>query len=100
MTIPAGDMGNELPINVVTETWFSPELQVTVLRKFNDPRYGEDIYRLTNINRTEPAKALFEIPAEYTIKEGPGMFFDQKIGEEMRMRMRDVEEKARKLQER
>lgn len=101
MTIPAGEMGNELPINVVTETWYSPELQVTVLRKFNDPRYGEDIYRLTNINRAEPAKELFEVPSDYTIKEGRGMFFSEgKIGEEMKMRMKEIEEKVRKLQER
>ena len=100
MTIPAGEMGNELPINVVTETWYSPELQVTVLRKFNDPRYGEDIYRLTNINRAEPAKELFEVPSDYTLKEGRGMFFNDKIGEEMRVRMKEVEEKMRRLQER
>ncbi|HEX4948460.1 MAG TPA: energy transducer TonB [Blastocatellia bacterium] len=100
MTIPAGEMGNELPINVVTETWYSPDLQVTVLRKFNDPRYGEDIYRLTNVNRAEPAKELFEVPSDYTIKETRGMFFSDKIGGEMQMRMREIEEKARKLQER
>jgi len=99
-TIPAGEMGNDLPINITTETWYSPELQVTVLRKFNDPRYGEDIYRLININRAAPAKELFEVPADYTIKEGRGMFFNDKIGEGMRMRMREIEEKARPLQER
>jgi TonB family protein len=99
-TIPAGEMGNELPINITTETWYSPELQVTVLRKFNDPRYGEDIYRLTNINRAEPAKELFEVPSDYTIKESRGMFFNDKIGEEMKLRMKEIEEKVRKLQER
>jgi TonB family protein len=100
MTIPAGELGNELPINITTETWYSPDLQVTVLRKFNDPRYGEDVYRLANINRAEPAKELFEVPSDYTIKEGRGMFFNDKIGEEMRMRMKEMEEKVRKLQER
>ncbi len=99
-TIPAGEMNNELPINIVTESWYSPELQVTVLRKFNDPRYGEDVYRLTNINRAEPAKELFEVPSDYTIKEGRGMFFNDKIGEGMQLRMREVEEKVRKHNER
>ena len=69
LTIPAGEIGNELPINVVTETWFSPELKVLVLRKHSDPRQGEMIYRLTNINRAEPDRSLFEVPADYTIKE-------------------------------
>lgn len=100
-TIPAGETGNELPINITTESWYSPDLQVTVLRKFNDPRYGEDSYRLTNINRAEPAKELFEVPSDYTVKEGRGMFFNEKkISEEMRMKMQEVEEKVRKLQER
>lgn len=69
VTIPAGEIGNELAINIVTETWFSPELKVLVLRKHSDPRNGEMIYRLTNINRSEPDHSLFEVPADYTVKE-------------------------------
>jgi TonB family protein len=99
-TIPAGEMNNELPINIVTESWYSPDLQVTVLRKFNDPRYGEDTYRLTNINRAEPAKELFEVPSDYTIKEGRAMFFGDKIGEGVRMRMKQLEDDVRKFHER
>ena len=71
-TIPVGDVSNELPINIVSESWYSADLDTTVLRKFNDPRYGENIYRLTNISRNEPAKDLFEIPSDYTVKEGGG----------------------------
>ena len=33
MTIPAGQMGNELPMQIVTETWYSSELQATVYQK-------------------------------------------------------------------
>ena len=69
MTIPAGELGNDNPINVITETWTSTDLQVTVLRKFNDPRFGEDIYRLTNISRSEPDKDLFKVPADFKIIE-------------------------------
>jgi hypothetical protein len=60
--IPAGAMGNEQPIKIVSEEWFSPELQVLVLTRHSDPRSGESTYRLTNITRTEPAKTLFEVP--------------------------------------
>jgi hypothetical protein len=60
--IPAGAIGNEQPITIVSEEWTSPELQVLVLTKHSDPRTGETTYRLTGINRTEPAKALFEAP--------------------------------------
>ena len=72
MTIPAGEIGNELPINIVSERWYSPELQTIVMTRRSDPRMGETVYRLTNINRSEPARSLFEVPADYTIKEGPG----------------------------
>jgi hypothetical protein len=72
-TIPAGEIGNERPIEVVNERWYSPELQMVVMSRHTDPRFGETIYRLTNISRSEPAKSLFEVPAGYTVKEGmPG----------------------------
>ncbi len=67
-TIPAGQIGNEAPISIVDERWYSPELQVTVMTRHNDPRYGETTYKLTNINRSEPALNLFEVPSDYTIQ--------------------------------
>ena len=74
MTIPAGKIGNEQPIQIVWEKWYSPELQAVVLSKHSDPLVGETTYRLTNIVRGEPARTLFEVPSDYTIKEehGPG----------------------------
>ena len=71
ITIPAGEIGNERPIEIVSERWYSPELQLVVMTRHSDPRLGETTYKLTNINRTEPAKTLFEVPAGYTVKEGP-----------------------------
>ncbi len=73
VTIPAGAFGNERPINIVSERWYAPELQAVVLTKHSDPRFGETTYRLTNINRTEPAHTLFEVPADYTIKAAEPM---------------------------
>ena len=70
ITIPAGEIGNERAIEIVSERWYSPELQLVVMTRHSDPRMGETTYKLTNINRTEPAKALFEVPADYTIKSG------------------------------
>jgi hypothetical protein len=68
-TIPAGQIGNELPIIIVTERWYSPELQVTVMNKRSDPRTGTTTYRLTNINRSEPSPTLFQVPSDYTVNE-------------------------------
>jgi hypothetical protein len=69
ITIPAGEIGNERAIEMVSERWYSPELQVVVMTKHTDPRMGETSYRLTNINRSEQPKSLFEVPADYTVKE-------------------------------
>jgi len=66
-TIPAGEIGNVLPIDIVDETWYSPELQIMIMTRHRDPREGETTYRLTNISRSEPDRSLFEVPADYTI---------------------------------
>jgi hypothetical protein len=71
MTIPAGEVGNEQPIQIVFEKWYSPELQAVVMSKHSDPFVGETVYRLTNIVRGEPSHSLFEVPGDYTIKEIP-----------------------------
>jgi hypothetical protein len=70
ITLPAGAVGNEQPIQIVDEHWYSSDLHVLVMSKHSDPRFGETTYRLTNINRSEPAHNLFEVPADYTIKQG------------------------------
>jgi hypothetical protein len=67
LTIPAGEIGNTLPLDIVDESWYSPELQVVVMTKHSDPRTGETNYRLTNINRSEPASSLFEFPDEVKV---------------------------------
>ena len=84
LTIPAGEMGNEQPIQIVLEKWYSPELQAIVMSRNNDPLVGETVYRLTNITRSEPPRSLFEVPADYTIKEVPAnmRFIRKKSGDE------------------
>jgi len=68
-TIPAGAQGNDRPIQYTHESWYSEELQVQVMLVIKDPRSGEMVTRLTNINRDEPALELFQVPADYTIQE-------------------------------
>jgi hypothetical protein len=69
VTIPAGQMGNDLPIQVITERWYSPDLQMNVVTKRSDPRTGETVTKLTNVSRSEPAHSLFEPPADYKISD-------------------------------
>ncbi|HLG96976.1 MAG TPA: hypothetical protein VKX49_11750 [Bryobacteraceae bacterium] len=72
-TIPAGAAGNDRAIQIVTETWTSPDLQIVVSSKTTDPRMGDNVYQLTGITRAEPDPALFTVPAGYTVVQGRGM---------------------------
>jgi hypothetical protein len=68
-TIPAGQIGNVKPIVVVTERWYSPDLQMVVMTKRSDPRSGDTVFQMTGIARTEPAATLFQVPADYTVAQ-------------------------------
>jgi hypothetical protein len=70
-SIPAGAIGNERPLETVSEVWYSPDLQVVLMSKHSDPRFGETTYRLTNIKRGEPERSLFAVPSGYSIRQGP-----------------------------
>ena len=67
-TIPAGEIGNERPLEITSEVWTSTDLQMVVLSKRNDPRIGETVYKLTNIQRAEPDPSLFQVPSGFTTR--------------------------------
>ena len=69
-TIPAGQIGNSKPITIVTERWYSPDLQMVVMSKRTDPMSGDSVTQFTDIQRGEPDPALFQVPSDYTVKEG------------------------------
>jgi hypothetical protein len=69
--LPAGAIGNQQPINVLTEQWFSPDLEILLMTKHSDPRTGDTTYTVTNIIRAEPQGGLFDVPADYTILKSP-----------------------------
>lgn len=68
-TIPAGQVGNDKPILIVSERWYSPDLQIVVKSTRSDPRLGQTSYTVTNIQRAEPAATLFAVPAGYTVQD-------------------------------
>jgi hypothetical protein len=70
-TIPAGQIGNDKPISIVTEVWTSPDLKTIVYSKRSDPRMGEQTFQLKNIVRAEPDASLFTVPADFAIMDGP-----------------------------
>ena len=71
LTIPAGQIGNQNPIQIVDEVWRSPDLQVIVHSEHSDPRMGTTVYSLQNISRSDPAPSLFQVPADYTVTDSP-----------------------------
>ena len=71
VTIPAGAIGNQAAIEMITEQWFSPELGAVILSRRIDPRFGDTTYRLQNIVRAEPAPELFQVPSDYTVETMP-----------------------------
>jgi hypothetical protein len=70
-TIPAESMGNERPIEITRERWFSPDLQIILRSRQSDPRFGVTTYEVTKLDRANPAHALFEVPRDYQIRKMP-----------------------------
>ena len=71
-TIPAGQIGNDKPISIVSERWYSPDLQIVVKSTRNDPRFGSTTYTVTNIQRQEQPASMFAVPSDYTVTQGHG----------------------------
>jgi hypothetical protein len=69
-TIPAGEIGNERPIQITRTVWISNDLKVPVQIRSSDPRFGTTAMDLMNIVQSEPSPSLFMVPSGYTIKSG------------------------------
>jgi len=69
-TIPAGAVGNEQPILVVRETWFSNDLKMPVIVSVADPLAGDSVVQFSDIVLGEPDASLFQVPAGYSISSG------------------------------
>ena len=67
-TFEADPEHNAQAYAVVTEAWYSAELQLVVFAKRSDPRFGEQALQLTEIKRGEPDAASFEVPADYPVE--------------------------------
>lgn len=74
-TIPTDAIGNERPLDIVRERWYSPDLQIVLRSKQTDPRFGETTYEVTRLDRVEPSPSFFEVPADYKVKGGENHVF-------------------------
>jgi hypothetical protein len=66
ITIPTGEIGNDRPINIVNEKWFSTALGMLVKSVNSDPRFGETTYELTDIREGAQDPLLFQVPGDYS----------------------------------
>ncbi len=84
VSIPAGKIGNDRPINSVFESWVSDELKTTIYSKRTDPRFGDSSNRTTNVRRGEQPRSLFEVPGDYKLEESPAganiRLIERKVG--------------------
>jgi hypothetical protein len=87
--IPAGQIGNERDITLVSERWYSPELQVVLMTKQSDPRSGDTVYRLTNVTRNEPLHSMFEVPSDYAVSDAASIREDKVKQEKLQIRKED-----------
>ena len=70
-TIPVGEEGNDKPIAVVTETWRSTDLAMTLYAVQDDPRRGRITMEFQDLKMGEPEPAFFEPPSGYKVSENP-----------------------------
>lgn len=72
-TIPAGIIGNEKPIVIKSERWVAKDLGIDVKTIHEDPRFGTTEFTISELKRTEPSAALFQVPPGYRVEGGEGL---------------------------
>jgi hypothetical protein len=68
-TSSAGSTGNDQPETTANERWFSDELKLELLTKSVSPKSGQHTWKVVNIRRGDPDPLVFQVPADYTVKE-------------------------------
>jgi hypothetical protein len=94
-TIPTGAVGNDRPINILIERWYSDDLQILVKSTNSDPRFGDTTYEVTGIIQGPPDPALFQLPASTADATDPRVL--QKL--EMVQKFKALDEAKRKAAE-
>jgi hypothetical protein len=68
-TTPAGAAGNDRELRYVTEQWISPELQIELEKRLDQPLMGKTTTVISELTRSEPDPSLFKVPPGYTVVE-------------------------------
>ena len=65
--LAAGVIGNDRPISITKEFWYSPQLGLNILVKRNDPRVGTQTFTVTEVSLSEPDPKCFQLPTGYKV---------------------------------
>jgi hypothetical protein len=63
----AGVMGNDRPISITKEFWYSPQLGLNMQVKRSDPRLGIQTFTVTEVSLAEPDPKYFQVPAGFKV---------------------------------
>ena len=66
-TLPAGQIGNDRPIDIVSEQWYSPELELVMRSMHRDPWAGELTTTVIRVSRGDQPAPLFLVPSSFKI---------------------------------
>jgi len=72
-TFSLGAFGNDKPVAVVKEIWYSPQLQYNLSVTRLDPRNGTQKLEVTDLKLGEPGPEFFATPDGYRLVSGRGV---------------------------
>jgi hypothetical protein len=77
MTMAAETVGNDQPIALSREFWYSSDLKTNLAVTRKDPRDGTQAVTLAILSRNEPDASIFTVPAAYGIVDDRGVVLRQ-----------------------
>lgn len=66
-TIQPRILGNDKPMVITREFWWSPRLAVNLLSTVDNPLTGKQIFTAKDLSISEPDPSYFQVPADYKV---------------------------------
>lgn len=66
-TVAAEMSGTGKPVVITDDYWYSPELSIYMTIRHDDPRTGEQLIVVADVDRHEPPSETFVVPPEYKV---------------------------------
>lgn len=66
-TFNPGVMGNDKPMAVTREFWYSTYLAVNLISIVDEPMTGKQVFTVKELSTAEPDPSFFEVPADYKV---------------------------------